>query len=42
MAAFTVNGKAVTCDKENKKLLNYLRDDLRLTSVKDKIFFIRR
>ncbi len=35
MAAFTVNGKAVTCDKENKKLLNYLRDDLRLTSVKE-------
>lgn len=33
-ASFTVNGKSVTCDRE-KKLLRFLRDDLRLTSVKD-------
>ena len=32
--SFTVNGKPVTCDRE-KKLLRFLRDDLRLTSVKD-------
>ncbi|MBO4409308.1 MAG: 2Fe-2S iron-sulfur cluster binding domain-containing protein, partial [Spirochaetales bacterium] len=31
---FTVNGKAVTAERE-KKLLRFLRDDLRLTSVKD-------
>ena len=30
----TVNGKAVTAGRE-KKLLRFLRDDLRLTSVKD-------
>ena len=35
MSAFTVNGKKVECHDENKKLLDYLRDDLRLTSVKD-------
>ena len=34
MATFTVNGKTVTTDK-NQKLLRYLRDELRLTSVKD-------
>jgi len=35
MAEFIVNGATVQCDNENKKLLAYLRDDLRLTSVKD-------
>lgn len=34
MATFTVNGKTVTVDK-NQKLLRYLRDELRLLSVKD-------
>ncbi len=34
MATFTVNGKTVTVDK-NQKLIRYLRDTLRLTSVKD-------
>ena len=34
MATFTVNGKTVTVEK-NQKLLRYLRDTLRLTSVKD-------
>lgn len=34
MAAFTVNGKSVTVEK-NQKLIRYLRDSLRLTSVKD-------
>ncbi len=34
MATFTVNGKAVTVEK-NQKLLRYLRDTLHLTSVKD-------
>ena len=34
MAAFTVNGKTVTVEK-NQKLLRFLRDELRLTSVKD-------
>ncbi len=34
MATFTVNGKTVTTDK-NQKLLRFLRDELRLTSVKD-------
>ena len=34
MAAFTVNGRPVTVPK-NQKLLRYLRDELRLTSVKD-------
>ncbi len=34
MATFTVNGKSVTVEK-NQKLLRYLRDTLRLTSVKD-------
>ena len=34
MATFTVNGKTVTVEK-NQKLLRFLRDTLRLTSVKD-------
>ena len=34
MATFTVNGRAVTVGK-NQKLIRYLRDELRLTSVKD-------
>ncbi len=34
MATFTVNGRTVTAEK-NQKLLRYLRDELRLTSVKD-------
>ena len=34
MATFTVNGKSVTVDK-NQKLIRYLRDELHLTSVKD-------
>jgi len=34
MATFVVNGKTVTTDK-NQKLLRFLRDELRLTSVKD-------
>ncbi|MEA4942223.1 MAG: selenium-dependent xanthine dehydrogenase [Oscillibacter sp.] len=34
MATFTVNGNAVTVEK-NQKLIRFLRDELRLTSVKD-------
>ena len=34
MAAFTVNGVTVTAEK-NQKLIRFLRDELRLTSVKD-------
>ena len=34
MAVFTVNGSTVTVEK-NQKLMRYLRDTLRLTSVKD-------
>ena len=34
MAAFTVNGKPVSVEK-NQKLIRFLRDELRLTSVKD-------
>ena len=34
MAVFTVNGKTVTVEK-NQKLIRFLRDELRLTSVKD-------
>ena len=34
MASFYVNGQAVSTDK-NQKLLRFLRDELRLTSVKD-------
>ena len=33
-ATFTVNGQTVTV-QQNQKLLRYLRDTLRLTSVKD-------
>jgi len=35
MTTFTVNGKSVQCERDNKKLLTFLRDDLRLTSVKE-------
>ena len=34
MAVFFVNGKSVEATK-NQKLLRFLRDELRLTSVKD-------
>ena len=34
MATFTVNGKSVTVET-NQKLMRFLRDTLRLTSVKD-------
>ncbi len=34
MVSFSVNGKTVTVDK-NQKLIRFLRDELRLTSVKD-------
>lgn len=34
MATFTVNGHTVTAN-QNQKLLRFLRDTLRLTSVKD-------
>jgi len=34
MASFFVNGRQVSCP-ENKKLIRFLRDDLRLTSVKN-------
>ena len=34
MAVFSVNGRTVTVEK-NQKLIRYLRDELRLTSVKD-------
>ncbi|MBE6963444.1 MAG: selenium-dependent xanthine dehydrogenase [Ruminococcaceae bacterium] len=34
MATFTVNGRTVTVEK-NQKLIRYLRDELRLASVKD-------
>ena len=34
MAQFTVNGKTVTVEK-NQKLIRYLRDTMHLTSVKD-------
>jgi len=32
---FTVNGQTVQCNHDSKKLLAFLRDDLRLTSVKE-------
>ncbi len=35
MPSFTVNGKTVSSDNDRKKLLNFLRDELRLTSVKN-------
>ena len=34
MATFTVNGRTV-CVEKNQKLIRFLRDSLRLTSVKD-------
>ena len=34
MATFTVNGQSVNVE-ENQRLLRFLRDTLRLTSVKD-------
>lgn len=34
MATFSVNGRSVTVEK-NQKLIRFLRDDLKLTSVKD-------
>ena len=34
MATFTVNGRTVSVEK-NQKLIRYLRDELHLTSVKD-------
>ena len=34
MATFTVNGQTVSVEK-NQKLIRFLRDELRLTSVKD-------
>ena len=34
MAVFTVNGKTVTVEK-HQKLIRFLRDERRLTSVKD-------
>lgn len=34
MYSFTVNGQPVTC-QEDKKLMHFLRDDLRLTGTKD-------
>ena len=35
MYAFSVNGKPITYDKEDKKLLVFLREDLNLTGTKD-------
>ncbi len=35
MASFTVNGKTVRSSNERMKLLDFLRDELRLTSVKN-------
>ncbi|MCL2400792.1 MAG: selenium-dependent xanthine dehydrogenase [Defluviitaleaceae bacterium] len=35
VSEFTVNGTNVKCTDKDKKLLDYLREDLRLTSVKD-------
>ncbi|MCL2702829.1 MAG: selenium-dependent xanthine dehydrogenase [Defluviitaleaceae bacterium] len=35
MISFTVNGVQVECTDENKKLIRFLRGDLRLTSVKE-------
>ena len=34
MASFIVNGRAVTAER-NQKLIRFLRDELRLTGVKD-------
>ena len=35
MARLTVNGKAIQTDQDGKKLIDFLREDLRLTSVKN-------
>jgi selenium-dependent xanthine dehydrogenase len=35
MVSLTVNGKAVTCAQDDLRMLAFLRDHLRLTSVKD-------
>ena len=35
MTTLIVNGKTVQCEQDSKKLLSFLRDDLRITSVKD-------
>jgi len=35
MIIFNVNSQRVRCDNDNKKLIAFLRDDLRLTSVKE-------
>ncbi len=35
MATLTVNGRVYATDKDQKKLIDFLRDDLRLTSVKN-------
>ena len=35
MISFRVNGQLVECADESKKLITYLRDELRLTSVKE-------
>ncbi|WP_320128350.1 selenium-dependent xanthine dehydrogenase [uncultured Sphaerochaeta sp.] len=35
MYAFSVNGKSITYDGEDKKLLRFLREDLQLTGTKD-------
>ena len=35
MATFTVNGQTVQAAEKNQKLIRFLRDELRLTSVKD-------
>jgi len=35
MIVLNINGKKVSCDNENKKLITFLREDLRLTSVKE-------
>ena len=35
MTTLTVNGKQVQCELDNKKLMLFLRDELRLTSVKE-------
>ena len=35
MTTFSVNGKKVRCENDSRKLIAFLRDDLRLTSVKE-------
>ena len=41
MAQFTVNGKTVTVEK-NQTLMRYLRDELRLLSVRRLYYHYRR